>query len=169
MTSFGVRLIQGGCLSVRLECGHSWAGRLPRDDLVSRQVQPAPAGAHGIPGARVGDWIQWSQWPLRHGHPSLPCGYPPPAQPIIRILAHTPHPPALLGTPRYLWQFLLRFRPYHLMHTAHSPVLLSNFGIIRVHHTKRGLLGQLGLKITNNKKVDFAPSWGLLTMVIIFM
>ena len=33
MTSFGVQLRQGGCLSVRLECGHSWAGRLPRDDF----------------------------------------------------------------------------------------------------------------------------------------
>ena len=33
----------------------------------------------------VGDWSRSSQWPLRHGHPSLPCGYQP-SRPIIRIL-----------------------------------------------------------------------------------
>ena len=109
-------------MGVRLECGYSW---VPWDDLValSGQVRGRLARKQGVPGARVGDWSQSSQWPLRHGHPSLPCGYPPPpspTRPIIRILAHTPHPSFTRNTSIHLKVSIDLLTPLFNSRSTHS-------------------------------------------------
>ena len=93
MTSFGVSLRQGRLLECELGM---WAqlGRLPlpacpgmiwrtrlSQGRFTVQARMGYLELHGW----VGDWSRSSQWPLRHGHPSLPCGYQP-SRPIIRIL-----------------------------------------------------------------------------------